>query len=77
MGATEGVERGMEVKDTNAPISVPVGTCTLGRMFNVLGEPIDELGGDFSKEKHMPIHREAPSLPDKIDSIIDIEKPDT
>ncbi len=65
MGATEGVERGMEVKDTNAPISVPVGTCTLGRMFNVLGEPIDELGGDFSKEKHMPIHREAPSFADQ------------
>jgi F-type H+-transporting ATPase subunit beta len=65
MGATEGVERGMQVLDTQAPISVPVGECTLGRMFNVLGEPIDGLGGDFSKEKHMPIHREAPSFADQ------------
>lgn len=62
MGATEGVERGMDVIDTMAPISVPVGQCTLGRMFNVLGDPIDGLGGDFSKEKHMPIHREAPTF---------------
>ena len=62
MGATEGVERGMEAVDTEAPISVPVGPCTLGRMFNVLGEPIDDLGGDFSKEEHDPIHRPAPSF---------------
>ena len=62
MGATEGVERGMEAVDTEAPISVPVGPCTLGRMFNVLGEPIDDLGGDFSKEEHDPIHRLAPSF---------------
>ena len=62
MGATEGVERGMEAIDTEAPISVPVGPCTLGRMFNVLGEPIDDLGGDFSKEEHDPIHRPAPSF---------------
>lgn len=65
MGATEGVRRGMRVLDTEAPISVPVGKETLGRMFNVLGEPIDDLGGDFSKcEKH-PIHREAPSFADQ------------
>ena len=62
MGATEGVERGMEAIDTEAPISVPVGPCTLGRMFNVLGESIDDLGGDFSKEEHDPIHRPAPSF---------------
>ncbi len=62
MGATEGVERGMEAIDTEAPISVPVGPCTLGRMFNVLGEPIDDLGGDFSKEEHDPIHRPASSF---------------
>ena len=42
MGATEGIVRGLEVIDTNNPISVPVGEATLGRMFNVLGEPIDE-----------------------------------
>lgn len=65
MGATEGVRRGMRVLDTEAPISVPVGKETLGRMFNVLGEPIDDLGGDFSScEKH-PIHREAPSFADQ------------
>jgi len=62
MGATEGVERGFRVLDTGEPISVPVGDKTLGRMFNVLGEPIDGLGGDFSKEIHRPIHREAPSF---------------
>jgi len=62
MGATEGVSRGMKVIDTGAPISVPVGECTLGRMFNVLGDPIDGLGGDFSQEEHAPIHREAPSF---------------
>lgn len=62
MGPTDGLKRGMEVINTNAPISVPVGDCTLGRMFNVLGDPIDEKGGDFSKEVHMPIHRDAPTF---------------
>lgn len=62
MGSTDGLKRGMEVINTNAPISVPVGDCTLGRMFNVLGDPIDEKGGDFSKEVHMPIHRDAPTF---------------
>ncbi len=62
MGATEGVARGMKVTDTGAPISVPVGEKTLGRMFNVLGEPIDNLDGDFSDVKHMPIHRDAPTF---------------
>jgi F-type H+-transporting ATPase subunit beta len=63
MGATEGVERGMQVLDTEAPISVPVGEKTLGRMFNVLGEPIDGLGEeDFKDVERDPIHREAPSF---------------
>ncbi len=62
MGPTDGLKRGMEVINTNAPISVPVGDCTLGRMFNVLGDPIDEKGGYFSKEVHMPIHRDAPTF---------------
>ena len=63
MGATEGVERGFKVFDTESPISVPVGEATLGRMFNVLGDPID--GGDdteIKKAKRMPIHRDAPSF---------------
>jgi len=59
MSTTDGVVRGMEVKDTGSPISVPVGTCTLGRIFNVLGEPIDELGAVDFKET-LPIHRDAP-----------------
>lgn len=62
MGATEGVSRGMSVTDTGAPISVPVGEKTLGRMFNVLGDPIDGLGGDFKDVQKNPIHREAPTF---------------
>lgn len=59
--STDGLKRGLEVIDTGAPISVPVGTKTLGRIFNVLGEAIDELG-DLPKDvKKMPIHRNAPS----------------
>lgn len=62
MGATEGVSRDMKVLDTGAPIEVPVGEETLGRMFNVLGEPIDGLGGDFSKVHKESIHRSAPTF---------------
>ncbi len=62
MGATDGVKRGMEVINTMSPISVPVGEKTLGRMFNVLGQPIDGLGDDFSDCKRMPIHRDAPTF---------------
>ncbi|MCG6139530.1 F0F1 ATP synthase subunit beta [Leptospira bourretii] len=59
--STDGLKRGLEVVDTGAPISVPVGTKTLGRIFNVLGEAIDELG-DLPKDvKKLPIHRNAPS----------------
>ena len=61
MGATEGLVRGMKVENTHAPITVPVGEKTLGRMFNVLGEPIDGKDSDFSKEPHRPIHRHAPT----------------
>ena len=61
MGPTDGVRRGMDAVDTKHPITVPVGNQTLGRMFNVLGQPIDgkeALGDDVKK---MPIHRSAPS----------------
>lgn len=61
MGSTDGLVRGMEVVATGGPISIPVGEKTLGRMFNVLGEPIDEKEG-LDNEKHMPIHRSAPSF---------------
>ncbi|MEX0895986.1 MAG: F0F1 ATP synthase subunit beta [Patescibacteria group bacterium] len=61
LGPTEGLQRGMEVVDTGAPITVPVGEQTLGRIFNVVGEIIDE--GQTFKPKHTaPIHKEAPPL---------------
>ena len=61
MDATEGLVRGMEVVDTGHPIMVPVGEETLGRMFNVLGEAIDELP-EVEAKLRLPIHREAPKL---------------
>ncbi len=66
MGPTDGLLRGMEVWNTEAPISVPVGEATLGRMFNVLGAPIDGLGDEKLKDcKRMPIHRPAPTFTDQ------------
>ncbi|GIO67545.1 F0F1 ATP synthase subunit beta [Paenibacillus sp. FSL M7-1455] len=59
MSSTDGLVRGMEAVDLGAPITVPVGSATLGRVFNVLGKPIDE-AGDVSTEVTSPIHREAP-----------------
>ncbi|MCG9884956.1 MAG: F0F1 ATP synthase subunit beta [Cyanobacteria bacterium] len=61
MSTTDGLVRGMEVTDTGSPISVPVGKATLGRIFNVLGEPVDEKG-DVDRTDTMPIHRPAPKL---------------
>jgi F-type H+-transporting ATPase subunit beta len=61
MSSTDGLVRGMEVFGTGAPISVPVGTATLGRIFNVLGEPVDNKG-PVDMSKTMPIHRAAPKL---------------
>lgn len=60
LGSTDGLKRGMKTVDTGAPISVPVGKETMGRMFNVLGEPIDGKKGDFKKRS--PIHRDPPAL---------------
>ncbi len=60
MGVTEGLKRGLNVSRTNAPISVPVGEETLGRIMDVLGNPIDERGPIGEKEK-MPIHRKPPT----------------
>ena len=66
MGPTDGLMRGMEAINTEAPISVPVGKETLGRMFNVLGDAIDGLGDEeLSKCKKMPIHRAAPTFSDQ------------
>ncbi|WP_411343996.1 F0F1 ATP synthase subunit beta [Paenibacillus sp. WLX1005] len=61
MSSTDGLVRGLEVQDLGAPISVPVGEVTLGRVFNVLGQPIDE-AGDVVSEINNPIHREAPKF---------------
>ena len=61
MDATDGLARGTEVRDTGAPISVPVGKGTLGRIFNLLGEPIDD-AGPVDADERWPIHRAAPSV---------------
>ena len=61
MSATDGLMRGMEVIDTGAPLSVPVGGATLGRIFNVLGEPVDNLG-PVDTRTTFPIHRSAPAF---------------
>ena len=61
MTSTDGLVRGMEASDTGAPISVPVGKATLGRIFNVLGEPVDNQG-PVGNDSTSPIHREAPKL---------------
>ncbi|HEY2411626.1 MAG TPA: F0F1 ATP synthase subunit beta [Pirellulaceae bacterium] len=61
LGSTDGLIRGEDVLDTGAPVSVPVGEGTLGRVFNLLGEPIDG-GGDVQAAERWPIHREAPPV---------------
>jgi F-type H+-transporting ATPase subunit beta len=64
MGASEGLRRGLNVANTGEPISVPVGTKTLGRIMNVLGDPIDDAGA-IAAEQHWPIHRQAPAYEDQ------------
>src|SRR3981081_2725038 len=61
MSSTEGLKRGMSVTDTGGPISVPVGEGVLGRLFNVTGDPVDNLG-PVKFTKRYPIHRKAPDL---------------
>ena len=65
MSSTEGLVRGMEAIDTGEPINVPVGPACLGRIFNLIGKPIDELG-DVDAKKKYPIHRPAPSLEEQM-----------
>ena len=67
MGPTDGLVRGMDAVATGAPISVPVGEATLGRIFNVLGDPIDEQDAPENVE-YMPIHRKAPAFEDQATS---------
>jgi F-type H+-transporting ATPase subunit beta len=61
LSPTDGLERGVEAVDTGAPIAVPVGEATLGRLFDVMGEPLDNLG-EVKAEERWPIHRQPPSL---------------
>ena len=65
MGSSDGLSRGLEVANTGQPIAVPVGEETLGRIMDVLGNPIDEKGPVNAKE-HMPIHRKAPTYEDQL-----------
>src|SRR5690554_5426352 len=68
LGTTDGLRRGLNVEHTGEPIMVPVGKATLGRIMNVLGDPIDE-AGDIGEEERMSIHREAPSYEEQSSSI--------
>ncbi len=68
MGSSEGLQRGLEVSSTGAPISVPVGQATLGRIMDVLGRPIDEVG-PVEAEVKMPIHRAAPTYEEQSASV--------
>jgi len=68
MDVTDGLQRGMLVKDTGAPIMMPVGEASLGRVLNVVGRPVDGLG-PISQEKQLPIHRHAPSFTEQDTSV--------
>lgn len=72
MSSTDGLQRGMEASDTGAPITVPVGPATLGRMFNVLGKPVDN-GTEVISETNYPIHRPAPAFVDQDPSTMMLE----
>jgi F-type H+-transporting ATPase subunit beta len=73
MTSTDGLVRGMEAVDDGQPISVPVGAQALGRIFNVLGDPIDGLGPLADPNKRYPIHREAPKLEDQASEVEQLE----
>jgi F-type H+-transporting ATPase subunit beta len=68
LGTTDGLRRGLTVENTGEAIQVPVGTATLGRIMDVLGNPIDE-AGDIGEEERMSIHREAPSYEDQSNAV--------
>ena len=75
MGSTEGLSRGLSVAGTGAPVSVPVGIATLGRIMDVLGNPIDECG-PINETERMPIHRKAPTFAEQAASAIFCNKLD-
>ncbi len=68
MGSTDGIRRGSTVRNTGAAISVPVGKATLGRIMDVLGQPVDEMG-PVNAEQSMPIHRKAPAYADQAPAV--------
>ncbi len=68
MGSSDGLQRGLSVTNTGQPILVPVGEPTLGRIMNVLGEPVDE-AGPVDSENHWPIHRKAPGFTDQATAV--------
>ena len=72
MGATEGLKRGLDVTNTGAPISVPVGQGTLGRIMDVLGNPVDQ-AGEVQSERRDPIHREPPSYAEQASEVSILE----
>ena len=72
MDSTEGLVRGLPVTDTGAPITVPVGEATLGRIMNVIGQPVDE-GGPVSAKVQLPIHREPPPFVDQATEVQALE----
>jgi F-type H+-transporting ATPase subunit beta len=72
MDSTEGLVRGSQVKNTGSPIQMPVGTATLGRILNVIGEPVDEQGPVGAKE-HKPIHRAPPNFTDQATEVAALE----
>ena len=68
MGSSDGLKRGIEVNNTGAPITVPVGEAGLGRILDVLGNPVDD-AGPVNSEHHLPIHRSAPSYADQTPTV--------
>ena len=64
MSSTDGLKRGMKVENTGQPIKIPVGKPILGRILNVIGEPVDKMG-DIQTDTYLPIHRESPKLVDQ------------
>lgn len=73
MSSTDGVTRGMEAENTGTPIKVPVGEGTLGRIFNVLGQTVDQIDEEVKVSDHWPIHRPAPSFEDQATSTTMLE----
>lgn len=69
LGATDGLTRGMEAEDLNSPITVPVGRQTMGRIFNVLGEPIDGKGEVKQPKERQPIHKDSPTFSQRLSTV--------